>query len=1815
MNALRPDSTRLNRNSRSTFCFLFALLAVVATSSVYAENPEDPGEPDGGQSCPICPKKKRKFAAPSCESNSSHFWGIQIGQINAPLFSDFAKVGQRATSARTNRSPGAGTGGGAGMGASPQNRPAMGMNELDELVTAYTERDELGMAPLMLEMVAPPGPSFDPSLEISGGEVYRAGGGPGYMTPSGASSNVQDDGPPMRILSATAFADIDYFLPDPGFHIRIWPRTTQNRGTFEGGVLPSTLPVQEVVVTFDAPGPGFVVGSPWPTKQRIVTTERFGAAGEHVTCQIREIAGDVLTVTTHLGGTDAGPVLKKETITHSNYGEFKWDYTVERVTEEATTDLCAEGKIGCLAVIARTKEVYGDYSKWTPMGRADALGGFNFTGGAKDGRRLLSITHGYGDPSFTTSNLTTRYQYDDGGSSSRFLAKESLGRFLWMKGPDGSWRKNNYAGSPYAPASSAFVAQSWLDVTFDNYTSGRISNTLLSPGKLSQTESIDGQIIDKSNAVNVIANERRFTLTSARGTDERNYTNENKPEIFRHEDGSYTTWKYSHQGLTSIEPGIGYGVPTGFTVTKRQGRFSEGEKDVVEGTQTITSYNRYFQMLSEEVSDVASGIVTFHRAADLSYGSDRLETPMKYIYNGNPDDYSIEERTCCGINFQRERDGSTTEYFYDGLKRPYKIISKASSIAPEVMTLISYQGLATQTERVCGGVTLLVEEVTKNLAGDIIELKTPDQDGDGQPEVTTYTTEYPSNPNLYNNGVDSTSGGRKRTTTYPDGSTKIETTYRDGQLKSVTGTAVPDVYYEYGTHNLNGGGLWKKEIKGSATGTEWVKSYFDAADHEFKTEYPDNTSVVRTYHPEVKLPYQAISNQGAIGRLASVSDADGVVTSYGYDKDGNVASVTDPMPAAQHRITQVARDVVEDTALGATFRTRTTINGVLVSAEYEGADGLGNRREALGIVTSWNKTFPADGAWVESSVTGDGQKLVKTFTEGELLKSEYLDNQDQPVSSTEWIYDGFGRVMSAEDSRTGVSSYNGYTESGNLLSITDPGGRTTAYKFDKAGRTVEIDQPDTLDAGGATVANVTHTSYYPSGEISAVWGDQTNATYRIYDEQNRLTGLRTYRSLAHGVQPAVGTSGYDSTSWSYDSQRGWLIAKRDHASLGADYTYTPGGRLASRKWARLVGGTRVTTEYEYDAGKVTIIAYNDGLTTDVNYAYDAFGRQTVVTQGGNSWAYTYDPGNLRLTEEIVTYDTDSDGIGDLSRTLERNYDTMLRSAGYVLADGTFVESGAEYTYDDAGRLATVADAMDTFSYSYVGGSLGLLQSVSGPVHSVINTWDTTRDALLAKENQAGPDVISRYEYTVNQLGQRTVLSADGIAFAGARTIGWGYNARGEVTSADHSDPAQSRFYEFDAMGNRRKSRNGAAVDSGGTLVNYTASSLNQYSAIGGTTPVYDTDGNQLGGPLPADPSKTAGYVWDAENRLIEASADSVVVGVYRYDPFGRRICKESEDGGRWFFYDEWNPIAERNAEGAVLSDYLWGQDLSGTLQGAGGVGGLLSSKDPNLAISNEQYPLFDGNGNIFQYLDLLGSLVASYEYDAFGSITSGGQFFSNPAFGFSTKYWDAETGLNYYGYRHYDPQQGRWLSRDPIGEGGGVNFYSFVENIPLAAIDGLGLADIKINGEIWNTPAVVDNDHIHVDPQTGEDMGRHMHGPDGQKYFPEKGKLMDKNGNVKDASKKFKKNLQDAARSQLNKANLKKLGFAGIVCFVGLLADELSGENDERGMRIRDNLDDFASGEATVEDFAELAADISDLTGNDLSAVTITQAIEDASRR
>jgi RHS repeat-associated protein len=168
---------------------------------------------------------------------------------------------------------------------------------------------------------------------------------------------------------------------------------------------------------------------------------------------------------------------------------------------------------------------------------------------------------------------------------------------------------------------------------------------------------------------------------------------------------------------------------------------------------------------------------------------------------------------------------------------------------------------------------------------------------------------------------------------------------------------------------------------------------------------------------------------------------------------------------------------------------------------------------------------------------------------------------------------------------------------------------------------------------------------------------------------------------------------------------------------------------------------------------------------------------------------------------------------------------------------------------------------------------------------------------------------------------------------------------------------------------------------------------------------------------------------------------------------------------RRYVWDGYNIAAEividEVTSATNVTYYTWGLDLSGTLQGAGGVGGLLAVTTADLAQPDSlttYYPSYDANGNITEYVDAAGNIRAHYEYSPFGEIVAqSGDLADTFTHRFSTKPFDAETGLVMYQFRPYAPGLGRWMSRDPIEETGGKNLYGFLDNSSLDKIDILGM--------------------------------------------------------------------------------------------------------------------------------------------------------------
>ena len=515
-------------------------------------------------------------------------------------------------------------------------------------------------------------------------------------------------------------------------------------------------------------------------------------------------------------------------------------------------------------------------------------------------------------------------------------------------------------------------------------------------------------------------------------------------------------------------------------------------------------------------------------------------------------------------------------------------------------------------------------------------------------------------------------------------------------------------------------------------------------------------------------------------------------------------------------------------------------------------------------------------------------------------------------------------------------------------------------------------------------------------------------------------------------------------------------------------------------WSRTVEATpsSLTTEYNFNAlGQLTNIHYVASDTPDITLAYNRLGQRKSVADAAGFREFEYDA-VASLTNEAIRY---IEGNVTNHYNLARSVDAHGRNAGYELSTAGGPPAplqAVDYGYDTLGRFASVTSSVSSVysvvDYDWMDGA-NLLEGYStagnweeddqfSPALTVGYQYEPSRNLKTGVTNAVGgianPVNISTFAYTYDEAGRRTDRTD---TFGGNTPVdnSFGYNTRDEVTSAMFGTDSYS--YGFDDIGNRVQ-----MTEDGSQTTDYVANELNQYTAITGgaaASPTYDTDGNMTG-----DGNLT--YTWNGENRLVMASNATTLVE-YAYDYMGRMFSRKvsawngsayQASSNHSYLWDGWNMIQEFETDLSqspalpISHSYIWGLDLSLTPQGAGGVGGLLSQTTINSTTTNSYFTAYDANGNVSDLVDDSGDVVAHYEYDAFGNQTaSSGTFADANPWRFSTKYWEPETGLLHYELRPYVPGIGRWLTRDPIGEQGGLNLYAMVANNPVRFVDPLGL--------------------------------------------------------------------------------------------------------------------------------------------------------------
>ncbi len=163
---------------------------------------------------------------------------------------------------------------------------------------------------------------------------------------------------------------------------------------------------------------------------------------------------------------------------------------------------------------------------------------------------------------------------------------------------------------------------------------------------------------------------------------------------------------------------------------------------------------------------------------------------------------------------------------------------------------------------------------------------------------------------------------------------------------------------------------------------------------------------------------------------------------------------------------------------------------------------------------------------------------------------------------------------------------------------------------------------------------------------------------------------------------------------------------------------------------------------------------------------------------------------------------------------------------------------------------------------------------------------------------------------------------------------------------------------------------------------------------------------------------------------------------FKYDPFGRRIYKQSSSATSVYAYDGDNLIEETNSSGTVVARYSQGLNIDEPLA-------MLRS-------ATTSFYQADGLGTITSLSSGAGALAQTYTFDSFGNQIASSGSLTNP-FQYTARESDPETGLYYYRARYYDTTTGRFASEDPIEFYGGTNLYLYADDDPIVLDDPFGL--------------------------------------------------------------------------------------------------------------------------------------------------------------
>jgi RHS repeat-associated protein len=843
-----------------------------------------------------------------------------------------------------------------------------------------------------------------------------------------------------------------------------------------------------------------------------------------------------------------------------------------------------------------------------------------------------------------------------------------------------------------------------------------------------------------------------------------------------------------------------------------------------------------------------------------------------------------------------------------------------------------------------------------------------------------------------------------------------------------------------------------------------VTNYYDNLQRLTGLLYPDGTYITNFYEnldlvkTLDRLGYTNTFGYNSVRQLTAHTNALGTVTRYGYCECGALGYVTNAWDTALEQVTHFVYD--NQGRRTETYRP----DGWSITNRYNLLGQVTNVADAISSVTNY---FNNQGSLVLSS-NAFGLLVKNVFDEEDRL----IETIDQNGVKTTLTYDDLGRLRTRTWPANSAVEAFGYEQNVfGLRFYTNQLAKVTRYGYDAKGRkTYETN----------ALGHVTQFIYSPAGDLNYLADGKAQLTQWVYDQYGQVTNklddssnlLLTYQYDANGRMTTRASISKGQTQYAYDAA-GNLTNVNYNVSPDIALAYDALGRLTNMVDA--VGTSRFTwstgnqllSEDGPWADDTVSYSHTNNLRQSLAlaqpgaspwaqaYTYDAAKRLQILASPAGTFAYNYHAGvdgvtaSTRLLKGInlpnTSYITNSyDGLARQTATLLRNSaDSGLNWHAYTYNAGnqrtlTIAYPNNRrvfYNYDDIGQLLK-ADGQEASGTIKPHEQFGYKYDAAGNLHQ------RTNNALVQT-------------FTVDNVNRLTGGSRSGTLTVAGTTSS-------TASSVTVNGSAATTYTDFTFA------RTGLSLSDGNNTFTAVASDAFGRSDTNAVTvwlpaaPAFDYD---LNGNLLSD--RRRAFAYDDENQLISVTMTNQWRSEFVYDgKLRRKIRKEFIWDGTWwvqtnevrYVYDGNLVIQERDGNNEPQVTYTRGSDLSGELEGAGGIGGLLARTDNGKLTDAHAYYHADGNGNVTMLLNGSQAIAAHYQYDPYGNLMNQrGPLAEANFYRFSSKELHPASGLIYYLYRYYEPNLQRWINRDPIGEWDGANLFRSFFNEPLGFVDDTGL--------------------------------------------------------------------------------------------------------------------------------------------------------------